>query len=140
MYKIVAFEGLPASGKTSVIAKFRELAKGKTHPLFIDRFFYSTMVYAILENREQDISDIEKFYQFIKQWDVLIVYLDTPISIVITRDNGRNKWKKYTFEELLKIKQLYEDLFKKYPLPILYLDGTKTIDNLAEMVKNEVYW
>jgi thymidylate kinase len=140
IYKIVTFEGLPAAGKSTVIAKCKELAPDRTHPLFIDRFFYSAMAYAMIENRREDLAGILDFYEFIKQWPILLVYLDIPTDVILQRDAGRNKWRKYDEHEYNDLRQIYDTLMKKYPVQsMLRLDATLPVDVLATMVNREIY-
>lgn len=140
IYKIVTFEGLPAAGKSTVIAKCKELAPDKTHPLFIDRFFYSAMAYAIIEKRREDLPGIIDFYNFINQWPVLLVYLDVPTDVLLERDAGRNKWRKYQEHEYADLREIYENLMKKYPVQnMMRLDATLPADVLATMVNREIY-
>ena len=134
MHKIIAFEGLPASGKTTVINRFKEMMAGKPKPLIIDRFIYSTMIYDLIIDRDC-LDKMKEFYEFISRWqDILVVYLDVNPDVSISRDMGRGKWKVYTKDDLLLIRNLYELFFGMFPLPLLRIDGTLDVDDIVKII------
>lgn len=137
MFSIIAFEGIVGAGKTTIIGELRKAMANKPHPLIIDRFFYSTMWYDYKEGRNRT-SEIRDFYNFIKQWDVKVVFLDATPELALSRDKPRNKWKNYSLEELKEMRAKFFDMLVEFPLPTMIIDASAPISEIVARIVKEI--
>ena len=134
MYKIVAFEGLPASGKSTIINELRKAMSGKGQPLFIDRFMYSAMIYDLFDGRDR-LEEMREFYDYFKYWGVYVIYLDVSPETSMKRMKERGpKWKKYDIDQLKKMQTLYTFYQNKFPMKIMQIVNA---EHLIDVVVKE---
>jgi thymidylate kinase len=106
--------------------------------VILDRYFPSQAVYSFLRGKEELFGDkrIAKLTDLCLFHKIKIIFLDTPLLTLLQRydDRGDEHIKK---EQLIAIKNRYEQFMNETRLPVLYLDTLK--DNWLETA-NKFIW
>ncbi len=80
--KIVLFEGVDKSGKTTLARAFNKATKHKH--LVIDRLFLSQYAYSLSHNRHIDLQDLDRIFYWMKP-DLIIVYVCADKKLIERR-------------------------------------------------------
>lgn len=135
--KIIVFEGLDCSGKTTLLNAVKDSLIIDHHPMFIDRFIHSSYVYESIKGT-LNFYDLYEFYEkCINNFDISVVYIDTPIDVVKKRlEICRHK--EISDELLRRQKMLFNTSFTLFPINKLVLENVVSIDESVEMIYKEI--
>lgn len=100
------------------------------------RYFFSSLVYHVSNDEE---------YNFVKQLNRkfplpdLTIYIDNPVEVSLKRISLRAHRDAYENQEKLeKVKLNYQKVFNEYNKNLLIVDGSKTIEEIHDSIKNKV--
>lgn len=100
------------------------------------RYFFSSLVYHVSNDEE---------YDFVKQLNNkfplpdLTIYIDNPIEVSLKRISLRAHRDAYENQEKLeKVKLNYQKVFDEYNKNLLVVDGSKTIEEIHNIIKSKV--
>ncbi len=110
---------------------FKLIERDRTH-VITTRYYFSSLVYNC--NTQAELDFVWGLNQHFPPPD-LIIYLDLPVEIALSRIHQRSFKEIYeTEEKLQKVRTNYHKLFQTYSGKILQLDGTDEIDSLHQTI------
>jgi dTMP kinase len=100
------------------------------------RYYFSSLAYNC--NNWEEFEFVSQLNQKFPNPDLLI-YLDLPIAVSLSRLSSR-PWREIyeTEQKLRKVRQNYHKIFENYQGKILKLDGNKTINNIHQQIVNYI--
>lgn len=108
----------------------------KSTPCFLDRYLWSGLAYAYAFSRS--IYDfcipLYQNYNIFKKPSITF-FMDTPLDVCLSR---APEGEEMSIERLTVLKNAYDETKKYVNTPIVYLDGSKTIDELTDEVSKLV--
>ncbi len=121
----------------------KHLKKGET--VISDRYFWSALAYGIADRGGVEIKRTGKVLlvaqAILSMYDQHLIpdktiYLDIPVSLAVSRLSRISKTKELYEKEdkLLQIERAYKWLIKKFPKEITVVDGTKSVEELTDIV------
>lgn len=100
------------------------------------RYFFSSLVYHVSNNEE---------YNFVKKLNEkfplpdLTIYIDNPVEVSLQRISLRAHRDAYENKEKLeKVKFNYKRVFEEYSENLLVIDGSKSINEIHDEIKDRV--
>jgi dTMP kinase len=98
------------------------------------RYYFSSLAYNC--NNQQEFEFVSSLNQKFPNPD-LVVYLDLPIEVALSRISDRSLKEIYeTEEKLLKVRQNYQFIFDNYNGLMLRVDGTNTKEAIHQIIVN----
>lgn len=108
----------------------------KGHTVISTRYFFSSYAYHCTSNA--DIEFVKTLNSRFPNPD-LVIYLDNPASVSVSRINRRAFKDKYeNSHKLLKAKENYDSLFRSYMGNLLILNATDKVDEIHQKIINRV--
>ena len=135
--KIVIFEGIDGSGKTTIINELRKNSE-LNHPLFIDRFIHSNYVYESLKGN-LNIDVLEDICRSIKKLNTFVIYLNISPETAYSRIRIKGMHEKYSVDLLRSHKILFEESFKRLNLNVITIDAEEPLEEIIEKLGSIVY-
>lgn len=110
---------------------FKSIEQDHTH-VITPRYYFSSLAYNA--NNEQEFQFISRLNQKFPNPD-LVIYIDLPIQVALTRLKERSLLEVYENQEkLTKVRQNYQLIFNNYQGLLLQVDGTQSKELLAQKV------
>lgn len=133
--QIVVLEGLDSSGKTTIIGEIKKRYGDRLHPIFIDRFVYSSYVYNRLREKEYTRHLTDIFPKFIGNFDIHIFFIDVSPSLAFER--AKNKKDEYTYSvyELVEMREYFLDSFDIFQTDRLHIiNGDRNLNKVVNEI------
>ncbi len=141
MYKIVIFEGIDCSGKSTVIENLRKrIGSHKLHPWLIDRGPHSNYVYEKINGRDR-LEELKPFLDKLnKDFDVMVMFLDVLPEVAYKRmNNKKDENFNYTIEDLWRISDYFIEAFKVMPVDLHIIEANCSIKKIVDNVYGRLY-
>jgi dTMP kinase len=100
------------------------------------RYFFSSLVYHV--SNEEEYKFVKKLNEKFPLPD-LTIYIDNPVEVSLQRISLRAHRDAYENKEKLeKVKLNYKRVFKEYSQNLLVIDGSKSINEIHNEIKERV--
>ena len=126
--KILIFEGISCSGKSTLQSSLREVEGSEIHKyLTIDRFIHSCYVFEKIKGATLYTS-LDEMYTKLRGLDISVVYVDIPAFTAYERlvARGRRAYnnQEFTVNQFELQRKYFEESLVKYKFPTIKIDGT----------------
>lgn len=143
MYKILIFEGIDCSGKSTIKSAFEKKTKFKH--LCVDRMFVTSIVYnRVFERNRKDENILTlDMLKFVRTFDPIFVYVNTPKEDIMQRIVNRGDDMVKNMDILESLDDEYRAMFfflkSCFPRNVIEIDGSQKVDhsvnNILQFIK-----
>ncbi len=135
--KIIIFEGISGSGKSTIISELKKLIYyDKEHNLFIDRSIHSNYVFNYINNRNQKIFKYIPF--FIAFWLLKSIVINIKVDPEVAYKRCIEKKDIFinSLSDIILEKTIFDKAFRLFPLKRYDIDtNNKSLEDIILEVR-----